>query len=421
MRSLLSSLNTVSVIGLVFSSARMLIGATSAVFLLSKGITASDIGIMKSVQAMLLMLIEFPLGLLADLKGRRICLILGSAAGAAWLALTAIGSEFWVLLLAECLNAISLASFNGAFDALLAEKYIARQGRPMLNRLLGDYHAVLFAVMALFSLVGGTFVPPASSTFWWIASFLLILLTALIPFLVRDEPGRSRVESRGVGGHLKSFFCSELASVWQQIWTNKEIRILAIPFVLIGVFNQLLIPYWQIFFVTAKHARFTIAGFELSVFGPLFFFILLIQSAASKALGIGRLFNCKSRALLGLISLSALSLTATSAVQSPLILSVVSILVVFGVIRFYLLQVSAHLHNLMDDARRASVLSALSVLTRIILVLVLPLSGYAIERFGIWFLPLFGCCVAGLLFVAGIAGRTFGARFDGDEFHLTQS
>lgn len=97
MRSLLNSLNAVAIIGLLFSSSRMLIGATSAVYLLSKGITASDIGIMKSVQAMLLMLIEFPLGLLADHKGRRICLILGGAAAAAWLALTALGTSFWVL------------------------------------------------------------------------------------------------------------------------------------------------------------------------------------------------------------------------------------------------------------------------------------------------------------------------------------
>lgn len=154
MQSLLFSLNRVAVIGLVYSSARMLIGATSAVYLLSKGISASEVGVMKSFQALLLMLLEFPLGVLADRKGRRICLILGGLAGAAWLSLTAASSSLWMLLLAESFNALSMASFNGAFDALLAERYIAERGRPLLNKLLGDYHAVLFSLMALFSLVG---------------------------------------------------------------------------------------------------------------------------------------------------------------------------------------------------------------------------------------------------------------------------
>lgn len=114
-------------------------------------------------------------------------------------------------------------------------------------------------------------------------------------------------------------------------------------------------------------------------------------------------------------------MTVVSGIHSAPLASALAVLAVFGVLRFYMLHASALLHNLMDDSSRASVLAALSVLSRVVLVVVLPMSGFAIEHFGIWFLPFFGSVLAGALFVAGIVGRMFGVRFDRDEFHLTQS
>lgn len=414
MRSMLTSINTVAAIGLVFSSARMLIGATSALYLLSKGITAGELGLMKSFQALLLMLLDFPLGVLADRRGRRVCLILGSAAGASWLALTAAGSTFWVLLLAEGLNALSLASFNGAFDAHLAEKYISDRGRPALNRLLGDYHAVLFAMMAFFSLVGGTFVNPDSSLFWWIASALLLLITCLIPLLMKDDSAFHAEHSSGQKSSSKptvlKLLQGELSEVLRQIWTTSEIRKIAIPFIGIGVFYQLIIPYWQYFFMNNNQENFFIGGIKLSFFGPLFFAILVIQSIASKALSIERVSGAGSRVLLGQLGASAIFLTLAVYFKSGLWLCIFGVLGQFGFVRLYTLSASAQLHNLIEDKRRASVLSALSVLTRLVLIIFLPLSGFLIERFGVWSLPLLGAVLT-VAFVVGdfIAGRKLSA------------
>lgn len=426
MRSLLSSLNSVANIGIVFSSTRMLIGATSAVYLLSKGITASELGLMKSFQALLLMILDFPLGVLADRKGRRVCLIFGSAAGASWLALTAAGSSFWILLLAEGLNAVSLASFNGAFDALLAEKYIADRGRPMLNRLLGDYHAVLFAMMALFSLVGGTFVSPNSALFWWIASALLLIVTGLIPFLVKDDSAFYAEHSATANSASKptvlKLLQGELSGVLRQIWTTPEIRKIAMPFIGISVFYQLIIPYWQYFFLKDNQESFVIGGLKLSFFGPLFFGILVIQSIASKALSIERVADAGSRALLGLLGGSAILLTLAVYFQSGLWFSIGGVLGLFGLVRLYTLSASAQLHNLIEDKRRASVLSALSVLTRVVLVIILPLSGFMIERLGVWSLPLLGAALAVTFVMRDTVANRFSSRLRGKlQFHTTDA
>lgn len=408
MQSLLISLNRVAVIGLVFSSARMLIGATSAVYLLSKGISASEVGIMKSFQALLLMLLEFPLGVLADRKGRRICLILGGLAGAGWLSLTAAGSEFWLLLLAEGFNALSLAAFNGAFDALLAERYISERGRPLLNKLLGDYHAVLFALMAVFSLVGGTFVSPDSSLFWWIASAIILLVTGFVPLVIAiDKPTTAPLsthENTNCSSGLFKLLKGEFAVVFRLILTHSELRAVALPFIAVSVFYQLLIPYWQLLFVGSEANQFSIFGFDLTFFGPVFFSILMVQSLASKSLSSPKFTNLSGRTLhLGLAVCASL-LAAAVYLRGSLILSVVALLAVFALVRFYTLRASAQIHNLVDDSRRASVLSALSVFTRVSLVVILPASGYMIGLLGVWILPLLGALLGGLLLLGEALG-----------------
>lgn len=405
MQSLLTAINSVASIGIIFSSARMLIGATSAVYLLSKGITASEIGIMKSFQALLLMLLDFPLGVLADRKGRRICLILGGLAGASWLALTAATSTFWMLLIAEGLNALSLAAFNGAFDALLAEKYISERGRPALNRLLGDYHAVLFAMMAFFSLAGGTFVSPESSFFWWVASGTLLAITALIPLLISDDSDlrnqRNEAASVAVKPSLLKLIQEDFTLVLKKVWTDPEVRKLAMPFIIIGVFYQLIIPYWQLFFTNSNHDVFMISGFKMSLFGPIFFGIILIQSLASKALGIPSVANASQRSLLTGVAVSVVLLTFAGYFRAQLWLCLAATLGVFALVRLQILSASAQLHNLIEDSCRASVLSALSFLTRVILIVVLPVSGFMIEHFGIWSLPLLGALLTIFCLAAG--------------------
>jgi hypothetical protein len=287
-----------------------------------------------------------------------------------------------------------LAAFNGAFDALLAEKYISERGRPALNRLLGDYHAILFAMMALFSLAGGTFVSPESSFFWWVASGILLTLTALIPLLISNDSEfrkqRNEAASVAVKPSLLKLIQEDFALVLKQIWTVPEVRKLAMPFIIIGVFYQLIIPYWQLFFTNSNHDFFVIYGFKMSFFGPLFFGILVIQSLISKSLGIPSVANASQRSLLGGVAVSVVSLTLAVYFQAQLWLCIAATLGVFALVRLYTLSASAQLHNLIEDSRRASVLSALSVFTRVILVVVLPVSGFMIESFGVWCLPLLG-------------------------------
>jgi hypothetical protein len=92
--------------------------------------------------------------------------------------------------------------------------------------------------------------------------------------------------------------------------------------------------------------------------------------------------------------------------QAQLWLCIAATLGVFALVRLYTLSASAQLHNLIEDSRRASVLSALSVFTRVILVVVLPVSGFMIESFGVWCLPLLGALLTLFCMAASSSATT---------------
>lgn len=300
-------------------------------------------------------------------------------------------------MLAEALNAFSLASFNGAFDAVLAEKYIAEKGRPQLNQLLGDYHTLLFALMAFCSLVGGAFVSPSSSFFWWVASCILIFLTALIPFLVKNDSVQ-HAESPAVGAtsskkSLLVLLKVEMVEVLRQVSVFPELRRIVVPMIGVSVFYQIIIQYWQLFFADLNQKLTLFSRFEVSLFGPLFFGILVIQSIASKAMS----FESTSKLSIKhqLFSLAAVTIAFSGVtVSSPHAgASIVGVLLLFGALRLFSLKSSAEIHTLIEDRRRASFLSAVSLVIRMVLLVTLPACGFLIEKVGLWSIPVFGSLV----------------------------
>jgi phosphotransferase system glucose/maltose/N-acetylglucosamine-specific IIC component len=131
----------------------------------------------------------------------------------------------------------------------------------------------------------------------------------------------------------------------------------------------------------------------------------MVQSLASKSLSSPRLAHLSKRALHSGFTVCAALLAAGVYWNSSVVLSVSALLGVFALVRFYTLRASAQIHNLVDDARRASVLSALSMFTRVLLVVILPVTGFMISRFGVWILPLLGVGLGGALLVSGALGN----------------
>ncbi|HEU5320988.1 MAG TPA: hypothetical protein VFX28_09305, partial [Methylomirabilota bacterium] len=99
-----------------------------APFLLANGLPKGDIFLLEGAFALVLMLWDAPSGYVADLWGRRRCLLAGDALQLSAMLLFATGHEFTTFLVAEVLSAISYGLVSGSDAALLYDS-LAVQGR----------------------------------------------------------------------------------------------------------------------------------------------------------------------------------------------------------------------------------------------------------------------------------------------------
>lgn len=179
-----SATGRIMLFGLASTSLRMLVGATSVLYLTAHGVTLAQIGLMKALQAALVLLLDLPLSYLADRRGRVTVLILGNAAGVLWIAITASSTSVAGFMVGEAFHAISLAAFNGVFSALLTETYDGEHRRRDYENALGSFGKWQSIAMAVAAAIGACFYMNASPTVWWVATVLLAITTLFLPRLL---------------------------------------------------------------------------------------------------------------------------------------------------------------------------------------------------------------------------------------------
>jgi len=71
----------------------MVLGATSVIYLTTRGVSLAEVGAMKAMQAGIVLVLDLPLSYLADRTGRVRVLVVGNIATVLWLVVTAYGKS----------------------------------------------------------------------------------------------------------------------------------------------------------------------------------------------------------------------------------------------------------------------------------------------------------------------------------------
>lgn len=100
-----------------FEGSRMLPGAVSTAYLMTQGVTLSEVATLKMIQSTIGFFGELPTGVVADHLGRRLSLLLACVLGALSFTAYAVSSSFLVFIVAEILLALCLCFWSGAFEA----------------------------------------------------------------------------------------------------------------------------------------------------------------------------------------------------------------------------------------------------------------------------------------------------------------
>ncbi|CDG19543.1 membrane protein of unknown function [Xenorhabdus doucetiae] len=377
--------------GLATNAARMLVGATSIVYLMSSGMTVADIGWLKSIQAAVILFADIPFGYIADKFGRGNTVKISTLFSVIWLSMTAIGGHKFVFMLAEVFNALSIALFSGAFNALLIETYKKETGNVNFEKIIGSFYKWQFILMAIFSFVGAIIFPPDSKKIWWFAAMaitaIMFLFNHVIP-MNKEKQTLYKKENynKNIIGTIKNVFSTRIALPMVIICTT------------ISLCFQIAIQFWQPM-IAGENLSKIYGGF----YGIAFVLILLSQSLASH---IAQQIKAKILTLVLISIIMMMTFVITFIFYDELSKY---FLLVFICVSFFLIKL-INIHSLsiflqcQSDSQWATSESLVSSMTRACLLFILPIIGGICHRFGIEFIFLLLSIISGLyVIISGLA------------------
>lgn len=354
--------------GVLFSSTRMLIGATSAIFLMKNGVNIVDIGYLKSFQAAIIMLLDIPLAYIADKKSRKYSIVFSILFSSLWLltsALGAIENSLPFFYLSEFFNAISLALLSGTFTAYLID---SKSDGENIHVVVGKYNSYQFIGMAFSALLGSIFFEADDYHSWLLAGSICFTLATFSAFMLPNYQKTSEPKRINIKKDL------ELSL---EIFKKDRVLMLEVSSIAIcaALFYQVLIQFWQ---PLAETIESTNPSSEY--FGLLFFLLLIAQSASGH--WVSKLKDTTSIKKVGiLIGFLSMFLFIFGVTFKNTLLPI-SIIVVFFSNRFQTIGMQSIFHENVPADMRSTFDSFLSAITRVFILICMPIFAYVFEHIG---------------------------------------
>ncbi|RMH68727.1 MAG: MFS transporter [Gemmatimonadetes bacterium] len=156
------------------------------------GLDMFQVYLLQSIFALGMVILEIPTGMIADRLGKRTSLIFAMSIMTIGLVVYAVGSSFWVFLLAELVLSLGISLLSGADSALLYDtlNHLGRQDD--YQRIEGRARAIQMVVFALANLLGGAIGEFSyRATIWATAIGPFVGLILAIGFVEVNQPAPS--------------------------------------------------------------------------------------------------------------------------------------------------------------------------------------------------------------------------------------
>lgn len=346
----------------LFTAFRMLVGATSAVYLVSKGVSESQIFWMKGMQAGVILVIEIPLGMLADKVGRRWLIFWSMVTGAGWLLITGLSGNVPLLFAGEFLNALSIGIMSGALYA----EYIDSLGRGKdaasgddLSTAMVLFNSFQFRSMAV-AAGGGALLYGLNPDLPWLLGGIGCVLLAVF-YILRPSTGTSTKTATKI-------------PLWRTVVdAHRGFLLPLLVCSIIEISFQIAIQYWQLT-ITLGSTDGIFAGL---IFGATFVLILLVQS------WIGKLIEAmRHHRWLFLAAVTVPPLLWLGSYWTAAVVQIIAIVVYFWTSRGASVLFDIFTNEGISSEIRATVMAARSSLARILTLAVTPLVSVSVSGHG---------------------------------------
>jgi MFS family permease len=365
--------NRIILYGVFFNATRMLVGAFSALYLLEHGMTLTDLGLLKTVQAVSILVLDVPLAYLADRYSRKLSVVLAAFFGSLWMFLMALTLNKWVFYLAEFFNALSLALVSGALISFLIDVGKHADNQRETKTLIGRFQKYQYFSMGIAAFLGAVFIDVGSSLMWYVGSVMLTGLFFSSAVLPKD------VELKPQSDHDLSVFQTFKTLAHQFKNMDYHLGWVALSLILTMAYYQILIQFWQPYTQQGLDSINTL-GDKGIVYGSLFLLILVSQSWAShvaeKCQSFHRIRTLSIYSGVGTILIALIGLSYFPAMVP------ISIIAMFANNRLLTVGLQSLFHDTIPSRLRSTYDSFVSTLLRIVLVIILPIMGWLLDQSG---------------------------------------
>ena len=359
--------------GIIFS------GPIWAVFLLSRGLSLTQFGIVEAVLHVGMLIAQVPTGALADALGRRRLLV---AAGF-FTAVAELGyvyaPGFALICLAGGVHGVAFALRTGADEAYLFDSLAHDDAQAQFPRMLGGLWAVFQFAGAISFMAGGLIATYSQPLAFWLTAGCALAASAIATRLPDDARGQAahgvRVAARGLSALRRSPRLATLTLAWSVYWAA--------------------VTCWWFYAAPLFHDR----GASDALLGVVLGGALLVGAGFSWIGGrIGE--RVSLTASVGVATLAAaVGLVAGVAVPG-LAVPVVLLMLIAGAPELVYVTLSTYLQHNTRSEYRATSMSIAEGCFSIQMLWLFPLTGFVIQHHGY---PLgFGLCAALILVGAGL-------------------
>ncbi|MGM7700437.1 MFS transporter [Pseudalkalibacillus sp. Hm43] len=224
------------------------------IYLSDSGLSLGEIGIIEAILHLSIVLFELPTGMIADLYGRKISILIGSVLSIGYAGFMLISDSLTLFGLAFVSLGVGLTFHSGAQQALAYDTLREVNREKDYTRVFGNMTALALLSLSFAKLAGGLM---AEVSWEWVYGGMIVMqVLALIPVLLLHEPEREMrvVERKGILQTWRDQFVSGLI-VWKE---NPPVRVPIVLFIAVSTVLVILTFYGQEYFTRLGYSSFVI-------------------------------------------------------------------------------------------------------------------------------------------------------------------
>ena len=319
--------------------------------------------------------LEIPTGIVADKFGRKVSIILGGLFSAICISIFGISNNYWIFFVAEFIGAIGFTLLSGADKALIYDSLIHTEKTDEADVILSRYESAgtlgILIGFPLGCLVAGSKLLPYPETLplTFIISGIFLLLTFFVAFTLNDPERKEKVEE----------FIKEGIDGFKYIFRHKKLRLFALNFGLISATTFFMFWFYQslagVVGIDIKYNGFIGAGCNL-------FSMLLLLNIKR----IVKVFGMKNTLLYSAV-IPGLFFAGLFFFRN-IYFALAAMFIIIGLKMMRSPVLSDFMNRHIESRNRATVLSGVSMLEKIIIMILYPIVGLLAD-YSLWTTFLF--------------------------------